>query len=296
MRWSPLARKECRAVVTSKGVWLLSVLLVLWGYRPSYVGWDALGANMTVGYVQLAGTTLLPLGVLLLSYQSVVGERRSGSLKFVLGLPLTRTDVLVGKVAGRSAGVAGPLCVAFGALGVVGLLDHGVFDLLPFVGVVLVTLVYACIMVALAVSISTLASRTVTAAGAIFGGVFLPVVLFWTPLVTALFTRATDVPVDAFDPPAAGPLFLLLRLSPGGAYHVVTNWILGVGNSAETYSQVLTKLQPNVTTNAYVVEATFPPEGVPLYLHESLGLVVLLVWFVVPLAVARYRFTRGDAL
>jgi ABC-type transport system involved in multi-copper enzyme maturation permease subunit len=170
-----------------------------------------------------------------------------------------------------------------------------VFDPLSFVGVVLVTLAYASVMVALAVSISTLVSRTVTAAGAVFGGVFLPVVLLWTPLVTALFTRVTGAPVDAFDPPAAGSLFFLLRLSPGGAYRVVTNWMLGVGNSAETYDQVLTKLQPNVTTNAYVVEATFSQE-VPLYLHESLGLVVLLAWFVVPLAVARYRFTRGDAL
>jgi ABC-type transport system involved in multi-copper enzyme maturation permease subunit len=296
MRWSPLARKECRAVATSKGVWLLAMLLVLWGYRPSYVGWDALGANITVGYVQVTGTTLLPLGVLLLSYQSVVGERTSGSLKFVLGLPLTRTDVLVGKVAGRTLGIAGPLCAAFLVLGVVGLVDHGVFDPLLFLGVVLVTLGYVGVMVSIAVSISALADRTVTAAGAIFGGVFLPFVLFWTPLVTSVFTRVTGVPVDAFDPPAAGPLFLLLRLSPGGAYRVVTNWLLGVGNSADTYSQVLTKLRPNVTTNAYVVEATFPPGMVPPYLHESLGLVVLLAWFVVPLAVARSRFARGDAI
>jgi hypothetical protein len=75
MRWSPLARKECRAVATSKGVWLLATLLVLWGYRPSDVGWDALGANITAGYVQVAGTALLPLGVLLLRLP--VGRRRA---------------------------------------------------------------------------------------------------------------------------------------------------------------------------------------------------------------------------
>ena len=93
MRWSPLARKECRAVATSKGVWLLAVALVLWGYRPSYVGWDGLGANITAGYVQVAGTVLLPLGVLLLSYQSIVGERTSGSVKFVLGLPQVQLEI-----------------------------------------------------------------------------------------------------------------------------------------------------------------------------------------------------------
>jgi ABC-type transport system involved in multi-copper enzyme maturation permease subunit len=277
-------------------VWLLAILLVLWGYRPSYVGWDVLGANLTVGYVQVAGTALLPLGVLLLSYQSVVGERTSGSLKFVLGLPLTRTDVLVGKVVGRTMGIAGPLCVAFFALGVVGLVDHGVFDPILFLGVVVVTLGYVGVVVSIGVSVSALANRTVTAAGVVFGGVFLPLVLFWTPLVTTVFTRVTGIPVSGFDPPAAGPLFLLLRLSPGGAYRVLTNWLLGVGNSADMYSHVLTKLQPNVTTNAYVVEATFPPGTAPLYLHESLGLVVLLAWFVGPLVVARYRFNRGDAM
>ena len=78
MRWSPLARKEARTVAASKGVWLLAVLLVPWGYRPSYVGWDALGTNVTAGYVQVAGTVLLPLGVLLLSYRSVVGEPELG--------------------------------------------------------------------------------------------------------------------------------------------------------------------------------------------------------------------------
>ncbi|WP_318568667.1 hypothetical protein [Salinigranum marinum] len=55
-------------MATSKGVWLLAALLVIWGYRPGYVGRGALGANATVGYVQVAGTALLPLGVLLLSY------------------------------------------------------------------------------------------------------------------------------------------------------------------------------------------------------------------------------------
>lgn len=74
MRWSPLARKESRTVLTSKGVWLLAILLVPWGYRPDYAGWDALGPAITVAYVQVAALVILPLGVLLLSYQSIIGE------------------------------------------------------------------------------------------------------------------------------------------------------------------------------------------------------------------------------
>jgi ABC-type transport system involved in multi-copper enzyme maturation permease subunit len=294
MRWSPLARKEARTVATSKGVWLLAILLVPWGYRPSYVGWDGLGANITAGYVQLAGTALLPLGVLLLSYQTIVGERTSGSVKFVLGLPLTRTEVLFGKIVGRTAGIAGPVTLSFLVLAGIGLVNHGMFDPLPFLGVVLVTLVYVCVLVSIAVSISAVAERTVTVAGAVFGAVFLPFIVFWSQIATAIFSQLTGTSVNPFDPPASGPLFFLHRLSPGGAYHVVSNWVLGVGNSASTYSTVLTELQPQVSTNALVVEATFQPGTVPGYLHESVGVLVLLAWLVIPFGFARFVFSRGD--
>ncbi|WP_435066721.1 ABC transporter permease [Haloplanus sp. C73] len=296
MRWSPLARKEARTVAKSKGVWLLALLLVPWSYRPTYVGWDGLGANITAGYVQLAGTGLLPLGVLLLSYQSVVGERTAGSIKFVLGLPLTRTDILVGKVVGRTVGIAGPVSLSVLVLAGIGVVQHGLFDPLPFLGVVLVTLGYVGVLVSIGVSISAVTERTVTAAGAVFGVVFLPFIAFWSLIATALFSQATGTPVNPLDPPASGPLFLLHRLSPSGAYNVVTNWVLGVGNSASTYGGVLTELQPQVSTNAFVVEATFQPGAVPTYLHESVGLLVLLGWLVVPLGLARFAFVRGDLL
>lgn len=294
MRWSPLARKEARTVATSKGVWLLAILLVPFAYRPSYVGWNALGGNITAGYVQLAGTGLLPLGVLLLSYQSVVGERTSGSVKLVHGLPLTRTEVLFGKVVGRTAGIAGPVSLSLLALAGIGLLDHGPFDPLPFVGVAVVTLVYVGVLVSIGVSISAVTERTVTAAGAVFGGVFLPLIAFWSWIATAIFSRVTGTPVNPYAPPASGPLFLLHRLSPSGAYHVVSNWVLGVGNSASTYSTVLTELRPQTSTNALVVEATFRSGTVPAYLHESVGILVLLAWLVVPFGIARIAFSRGD--
>jgi ABC-type transport system involved in multi-copper enzyme maturation permease subunit len=296
LHWFPLARKEARHVATSTGGWVLAVLLVLWGYRPTYAGWDALGATITAGYVQNAGTVLLPLGVLLLSYQSIVGERSSGSAKILFGLPLTRTDVLLGKVLGRTGGIAVPVTTAFALLGVIGLIDHGLFDPLVFLGTVIVTLAYIGVLVTIGVSVSAVVDRTVTAAGIVFGVVFLPIILLWSRIAQTLFTRLTGVPVNPFDPPASGLLFGLLRLSPSGAYHVLSNWVLGVGNSADGYDTVVTELQPQVSTNAFVVEAAFPSGTVPVYLHEAVCLLVFAVWIVVPLAVARYRLTRGDVV
>jgi hypothetical protein len=117
----------------------------------------------------------------------------------------------------------------------------------------------------------------------------------WSRIVTSIYTAVTGVPVDPYDAPASGPLFLALRLTPDGAYNVLTNWTLGVGNSTELFHIVYIKLEPAVSVNAFVVEAAFGGAG-PWYLHPAVSLVVMLVWSVVPLVLARRVFTRGDAL
>ncbi|WP_303652365.1 ABC transporter permease [Halorubrum laminariae] len=293
MRWSPLAHSEYRTVLTSKGAWILALLVVLWGFRPTYAGWDAVGQNITIGYIQIGVDLLLPIGALLLSYQSLLGERTTGSIKFLLGLPLTRTQILFGKIAGRFVGVGTAIVAATLVLAGIGLLEHGTFGLLPFLGTLVATLLLASAMVALGVCVSTVTRRTVTAATGVF--VYVLVTLFWSQIVTSLYTAVTGIPVDPYDAPASGPLFLALRLTPDGAYNVLTNWFLNVGNSTELFHIVYTKLAPGVSVNAFVVEAAFDG-GSPWYLHPSLSLVVLLIWVVVPMALARRVFTRGDAL
>lgn len=293
MRWSPLARNEYRTVLTSKGAWILALLVVLWGFRPTYAGWDAVGRNITIGYVQIGSSLFLPIGALLLSYQSLIGERTTGSIKFLLGLPLTRTQILFGKTTGRFVGVGAAMVAAALLLAGIGLVEHGPFGLLPFLGTLVATLLLAGVMVAVGVFVSTVTRRTVTAATGVFAYFF--VTLFWSQIVTSVYTAVTGVPVDPYNAPASGPLFLALRLTPDGAYNVLTNWFLGVGNSTELFHIVYTKLAPGISVNAFVVEAAFGGGG-PWYLHPALSVVVLLVWVTVPLALARRVFTRGDAL
>ena len=302
-RWLPLAREEARGLLTAKGPWILAVLLVLWGYRPTYVGWQGLGSNMTIGFLQTAGSFLLPLGVLLLSYRSVVGERTSGSLKFILGLPMTRSDVLVGKVLGRSAGIAIPISAAAVTLGVIGLIRFGAFSPLLFCGVLLSTVVYVMSLVSVGTAISAVTTSTVRAAGAAFGGVYLVFTAFWTKFAEIIYATVGTAPpettvgtasVNSFSAPADGLFFLLLRLSPGRAYRVLTNWLLGVGNSGGSFDAVITKLETPTSITIYTVESAFHGQTPPAYLHELSGVVILLCWLLVPLGVARYRFERGD--
>ena len=294
MQWSPLARRECRTVLSSKGTWILAVLVVLWGYRPTYTGWEAVGSNITIGYIQIGASLFLPIGVLLLCYQSLIGERTTGSIKLLLALPLTRTHIVLGKVLGRFAGIGASSLIAIVALVFIGLVDHGPFSILPLFTTLLATLLLVAVFVALGVLLSAVTQRTVAAASAIVA--YFLVSTFWSQIVTTVYSAVTGVTVDPYNAPASGPLFLALRLMPTDAYLVVTNWILGVGNAAELFQFVYTRLQPGVSINAFVVEAAFEGTPVPWYLHPVVSLLVLLVWFVVPLGLARYVFEWGDAI
>ncbi|MEF8882538.1 MAG: ABC transporter permease subunit [Halapricum sp.] len=293
-RLLPLIRKEYTRLLRSKGTWLLAILLVPWSYRPSYPAFEALGTDITLAYIQGGTRILLPFGVLFLSYRSIVGERRSGSLKFTLGLPLTRREILVGKVVGRTAGIAGALTASFLLISITGLLNHGAFDPVGFVGQLVLTHLYIIILVTIATSISAIANRTLSAAAAAIGGVFLIFELGWNRATLVGYSLFVDGSVNSYSPPESGPLFLLARLSPGGAYRTVSNWLLGIGNSAASYDMVVREMNPSSSTNVLVVETAFSTSSPPWYLYEGFSIVLMLAWIVIPFVLACRQFSRGD--
>lgn len=292
-RWVPLARSEFRTVVRSKALWALALLVPLWAYAPQYDVWTVAGPDMTLAFVQYAMAGAVPLAVLLLTYNAVVGERDSGTLKFTLALPLTRAEILAAKVVGRWAGVCVPLSVPFLVLVAAGVYHYGLVSPLSFVGVALATLVYLLVLVALGVAASAATARPVRAVAGAFGGIYLVGVLAWIPIVRFGYPLVTGTTVNPVDPPPDGLLFLLPRLGPAGAYQLLTNWILGIGNSAAGAGAVAGDVVPGSRTTAFVVDTTFTGSA-PVYLHEVGGLVVLLAWLVGALAVAHVAFTRGD--
>ncbi|TYT61170.1 ABC transporter permease [Natrialba swarupiae] len=294
MRWYPLAREETKALLRSKGVWLLALVLLLWTYRPSYVVWNELGPDMTVGFLQYAGGIVVPIAAVILGYRSIVGERASGSLKLLLGLPLTRGEILLGKLVGRLAGIAIPAFLALGIVTVAGVVQYGLFSPLRYLAVFAVTALYFLALVSIVISVSAIVRRTTTAAATLFIGFILILEIFWQMFVPGLYSRLTGVPVNPYDPPAEGGLFLMDRLSPTGAYNAATNGILDAGNSAWHHSSAISVLRPGHSSNALAVGEAFDPGTAPLYLHEAGGIVILVAWIVTSLSIAYLRFDGGD--
>jgi ABC-2 type transport system permease protein len=75
-------------------------------------------------------------------------------------------------------------------------------------------------------------------------------------------------------------------LAPFQLSNVVTNAIIGVPNSAAPAAAVISELQPNQVSNQVVVRLQYGSDVPVWYLHPSIAFTELLLWALVPLAVA----------
>jgi ABC-2 type transport system permease protein len=243
--WRVIARKEFRDASRSRTLWVLSALLVLFVAGATYaIGIvlsgapeaDATGETL-VGLLTQQGslfiTSIVPILGLMASYASVVGERTSGSIKILLGLPHSRRDAVVGKFAGRSAVIVVSLLLAFAA-GFVVLLSYEEVSLPAYLVLVLLTCVLGVVYVGVGVGLSAaIASRSRTAAAAV--GFFVFFKILWdsfpsiAPRLILYITtgKALEQP-DWYDS--------LLALSPNIAYSNVAAGFLNGFGSVETFS------------------------------------------------------------
>lgn len=297
MRWSPIAHKEFDVLIRSRGLWIFG-LVFLAGYYlslepPSYVE-QALGSDIVIAAFQNPVRFLVPLAAILVSYRSIAGERESGSIKFVAGMPQTRGEILLGKVVGRSAAVGVFVVGVFGAGSIIGGLQYGVFSPVTFILFLLATEIYVVVNVSVATGLSATVKRSVRAGTAVFV-YYLVFILLWSDFISnRIYTLFTGTPVDPFTPPPSTALFLWRRIAPITSYDVITNAILGVGNSDGIYTSVIFQLNEIGFTNVFVISYTFD-HPVPFYLSEPFSLVILATWIIIPLALG-YRWFNGADL
>ncbi|MFB6217602.1 MAG: ABC transporter permease subunit, partial [Halobacteriaceae archaeon] len=138
MTWDVVARKEFRDAVRSRWLWALTVVFVLFTAGAALLfalvsgggGQQAQGLTSLglLGFLLSPAGLLVPIIGLVVSYKAVAGERDSGSLKLLLGLPHSRLDVLLGKVVGRGAVVGVAVVTGFVLTAVVVLATFAAFS------------------------------------------------------------------------------------------------------------------------------------------------------------------------
>jgi len=117
-----VAKKDFRDSIRSRALLVITVLFALltgggafvssWAGEILEVGGDQTTLDLLLA-LQTPASFIVPIIALLIGYGAISRERESGSLKFLLGLPHTRRDVIFGKVLGRTAVVAVSITIGF---------------------------------------------------------------------------------------------------------------------------------------------------------------------------------------
>jgi ABC-2 type transport system permease protein len=278
MSWSVVARKEFQDASRSKALWGLTALFVIFLAGFAYLftviqdagNSDAVVSSLDyVSFLLSPAALLVPITALVIAHKSLAGEVESGSAKFLLSLPHTRRDAVVGKVLGRSAVLAASIVVGLLAALAVVLVLYDVFDPVVYLTFAAFTLLLGLVYVAIGVGLSATTKdtgrATILAAGFY---VIFEVVWGFVPNAVYYVLNGSFQPPFVLQGPGApymdapGWFFFLQRIPPSSAFSSATQWFTGS-------------------------TATFLPafETVPVYLTGWASLAILLAWLVVvPLA------------
>jgi Cu-processing system permease protein len=267
-----IARKELRDALRARWFWLYSLgfamlagMLAMVALPRNIAGSAGFGrtAASLVALVQL----VLPLIGLTLGAQSIAGQAERGTLRFLLSHPVTRSEAFVGTYLGLVAALVAMCGVGFGTAGLVAAVRNTGIDTAAFARIALLSWVLAAAMLGLGMLISTMARRAGAALGsAVFAWLAL---VFFGELGIMGTAVATRMPVNV--------LFFSAVLNPVEAFRLA---------SLSALSGSLDVLGPAGT---YAVDSY----GDSL---EMLLLGVLLVWAIVPGALAWRRFVKGSDL
>lgn len=278
MSWLPIAKKDFQDALRSRALVGLTGLFVLFAAGFTYLfgtipglfgGSENPSTTALIAGLQSSGAFLVPLVALIIGYKSIVGERDSGSLNLLLGLPHTRFDVILGKLVGRTAVVSVSILVGFAAGAVVALVFYDSFAVVPFMVFTLVTIVCALVFVGIAVGFSAAIRST---GRALYGAIGL-YVLF--QFVWAFIPMIVRYVLNGFTLPN-------MTTMPNWA------WFLSLLNPLQAYNYAAGALIPELTTISDGLTNS------PFYIQEWFGFVILAVWLIVPLGLGYRRFSRTD--
>ncbi|WP_324661605.1 ABC transporter permease subunit [Haloarcula sediminis] len=276
-----VTRKDFTAARRSRALWAVATLL---GLLTALIAFGFSGYRLTPRetVIQLFRTMggvfglLLPIVALVASYMAIAGERESGGVKFLLGLPNSRRDVFLGKLASRLGVVTAGVTFMFATATAMAVARNGALPVGVVVGMFAVSLVYAAVFVAVAVSLSAAVAERSRAIAAAVGSYFGLVLLYVIPGVSvALLVRFVHQTLLGFDRNV--DLYnAVLYTSPLVAYRKAMNLVV----PSEFERQVLQRAGEGDT--------------LPAYLGDEVSLLVFAVWLAVPLALGYWRFEGAD--
>ncbi|NEU57731.1 ABC transporter permease subunit [Halorussus sp. MSC15.2] len=277
MSWLVVARKDFEDAVRSRMLWVITAVFLLFSVGAVYVRkailGDAPGLPDATQFLTSPASLIIPLTALVVAYLAIAGERESGSIKILLGLPHTRADVVLGKLVGRTLVVTVGIFVAFAGAAITLLALFGELAVVDFLLLTLLTVLFGLTYVGIAIGASSFAATRSRAMALAVGAFFLFQVLWNLVPLGVYYLVEGGLPTGASATPAW--YYLLQVLNPNNAYSQAADLVFsGAG--------------PIVPAEALA------GSSVPFYVQNWFGLVVLVGWLVVPVLLGYWRFERAD--
>jgi len=167
---------------------LFSLVLAIAGSAPT----GALGADrlsVTVASLTSLSVYLVPLMALVISFDAIAGEIERGTLPLYLAYPVSRGELLVGKLAAQSVLIIIAVCLGYGAAALVALWFSGwgaMDGMAALLRLVWTSVLLGAVFLSLGQMISGLSRRPSAAAGMAIGLWLVAVVLYDLGLLAAI--------------------------------------------------------------------------------------------------------------
>jgi len=295
-----VARKDFKDVRRAKTLWIVIGLLGLIAGLLAYVfdgGPETTDQQLVESlFYSIAGinAVFLPIVVLIATYLAIAGEREQGSIKFLLGLPNSRQDVLLGKLLSRLGMVSVAVGVMFVVALIIALVRFAVFPAGVFVGIFLMTVFYGAVFVGVAIAVSSMtASRSRAVAGAV-GTYFVSILMYFLPAINvrAMMKFLWE---DVLGQSANLDLYQFVQYtSPFYAFQKSLNLVIPERMAVAPFKSARATDPRARGQTPEQAQAAIESVDLPFYLTDEFGLVILAAWLVVPLALGYWRFEKAD--
>lgn len=265
-----IAEKELKDGLRNR--WLLAITLVF-AVIASGLSWFGSVSVGTIGFNSIANTIvslsslnvfLLPLIALLLTYNAIVGEDEDGTLLLLLTYPLTRGELLLGKLLGHTMILTIATIVGFGSAAVIIAIFADAVDLLSLLSAfglfIISAILLGMVFITLSYVVSSWVSEKSKAAGLALIIWFFFVLIYDMGLLSLLVATEGQVQADLFP--------YLLLLNPTDIFRLI-NLV-----SFETNGTGLLSI---------AAEQSFSLSGL---------LFSMLLWILLPLTLAYYRLQK----
>jgi ABC-2 type transport system permease protein len=280
-----IARKDFRDAIQSWtfiGVTAVFILLLgggatLIAFSSVFLPGNVSSSEALISNLSGIATVFIPIIGLMMGYKSISGERETGTLNLLLSFPYTRSEVVIGKLIGRTGIVSVGAIVGFLiAAGIVVALAMPL-SIGSYVTFVVLALVLGLVFVSIGIALSA-ATRSSTRA-----------------LVGAIVLFALFFHFGPFSLWWLIPVFIVLLLNR----FTPLNMELGLSDlQLPEWLQYYAQFNPvNAYFDTYQVLIADTPVAQELIapdVPDTFGFVVFALWIIVPLVLGYYRFNTTD--